>query len=64
MTDDLLSTINFKKGQNGDIAYMNAKLKLKSPEEDSSMDADTVIYQEKGKMLSIIYLIHKFKIFI
>lgn len=33
MTDSLLSTIEFKKGPNGDLAYINAKLKLKSDDE-------------------------------
>lgn len=40
---------------------MNAKLKLKSPEEDNSVDADTVIYQEKCKMVAIFYVSKRYK---
>lgn len=52
MTDALLSSVNFKKGPNGDLAYISAKLKLKNNEDDeNSMDVDTVIAPEKSKTL-------------
>lgn len=56
MTDALLSSVNFKKGPNGDLAYINAKLKLKDNEDDeNSMDIDTIIAPEKGKNIFIFY---------
>lgn len=55
MTDALLSTTHFKKGQNGDLAYMNAKLKLKKKKRDANaMEGNTVV-PEKRKLFVIYY---------
>lgn len=48
LTDALLSNINFKKGPNGDIAYVNGKLKLKDHDDENAMETDTVIVPEKS----------------
>lgn len=48
MTDALLSTLNFKKGPNGDLAYVNAKLKLKS-ENENKTNANKIV-PEKSKI--------------
>lgn len=56
-----MSKINFKKGQNGELAYLNAKLKFKNPVEDNSMDVDTVINQERSKILVYIRNMHLLK---
>lgn len=67
LTDTLLSTINFKQGQNGDLAFINAKLKLKTY--DSSMDVDTVVPEKSNisvlhhlifERMLIIFLINKY----
>jgi cleavage and polyadenylation specificity factor subunit 2 len=49
LTDALLSTLNFKKGPNGDLAYVDAKLKLKN-EKDNKMNVDQVAVPEKSKV--------------
>lgn len=56
MTDELISKINFKRGPNGDIAYIDAKLKLKNNE--NAMEVDNVV-PEKSKIFSFIF----FKLF-
>ncbi|KAL4134719.1 hypothetical protein QTP88_006441 [Uroleucon formosanum] len=48
LTDSLLSTINLTKGPNGDLAYINAKLKLKG--HDSTMEIDNVEPKERAKL--------------
>ncbi|CAH1731732.1 probable cleavage and polyadenylation specificity factor subunit 2 [Aphis gossypii] len=48
LTDAFLSTIDFKKGTNGDLAYMNAKLKLKS--NDNNIEIDNVEPEKMPKI--------------
>ncbi|CAI6363223.1 unnamed protein product [Macrosiphum euphorbiae] len=43
LTDALLSKIHFKKGPNGDLAYVDAKLKLNSRDTVMEVDKDNVI---------------------
>ncbi|XP_050543875.1 cleavage and polyadenylation specificity factor subunit 2 isoform X2 [Daktulosphaira vitifoliae] len=43
LTDTLLSTIDFKKGHNGELAFIDAKLKLKEEvADDNTMDVDGI----------------------
>ncbi|KAL4134914.1 hypothetical protein QTP88_006598 [Uroleucon formosanum] len=48
LTDALLSKINFKKGPNGDLAYMNAKLKLNS--RDNVMEVDNIVSEKMPRI--------------
>ncbi|CAI6359782.1 unnamed protein product [Macrosiphum euphorbiae] len=49
LTDSLLSTVNLKKVPNGELAYINAKLKLKSCNDDI-MDIDNVVPKKMPKI--------------
>uniref|UniRef100_A0A2S2P8S3 Cleavage and polyadenylation specificity factor subunit 2 n=2 Tax=Schizaphis graminum TaxID=13262 RepID=A0A2S2P8S3_SCHGA len=48
LTDALLSKINLKKGPNGDLAYLNAKLKLIN--RDHAMEIDNVVPEKKQRI--------------
>lgn len=53
LTDALLSKINLKKCSNGDLAYINTKLKLRSHKDENSLDIDV---PEKSKNIySLLY---------
>lgn len=54
LTDTLLSTVHFKKGQNRDLAYINAKLKQKRNK--SSLEIDNVVH-EKSNIIYISYML-------
>lgn len=51
MADELISNISFKKGPNGDIAYINGKLKLKN--QKNAMEIDNI--PEKSKIIFIYF---------
>lgn len=42
MTDAFLSKVEFKKGPNGDLAFINGRLKLKDNESGNAMEVDNV----------------------
>ncbi|CAH1731617.1 unnamed protein product [Aphis gossypii] len=48
LTDALLSTINLKRGPNGDLAYLNAKLKLVNRKND--MEVDNVVPEKATRI--------------
>lgn len=56
MTDALLSTTHFKKGQNGDLAFMNAKLKLKRKKSNGNSTEGRRVVSEKRKIFIFYYV--------